>query len=260
MILTDTHIHLYYPEYETPVNQLIAQAATRNVTRFFLPNVDVATIPMMYKVHEAHPNCTYMMMGLHPCSVTENYMQDLVLMENELNSGKLFCAIGEIGLDLYWDKTLLHEQLIAFEMQIKWALQRNIPFAIHCRKAFDEAYALLLKIKKEQKIEKFKGVFHCFSGTLDQAQLIIKLGFYLGIGGVVTYKNSGIQQVVEAIDLRHIVLETDAPYLAPVPYRGKTNMPVYLADIAAQIAFIKHITIDEVASITTQNSIDLFGV
>ena len=259
MILTDTHIHLYYPEYETPVAQLIEQANKRGVSRFFLPNVDLASIPMMYAVHAAHPTCTYMMMGLHPCSVTDDYLEVLAAMEKELNSDKTFCAIGEIGLDLYWDKTTLAQQTHAFELQIKWAVARNLPFAIHCRKAFDETYALLLKLKKELKLEKFSGVFHCFGGTVEQAQLLIKIGFYIGIGGVVTYKNSGIQQVVEALDLQHIVLETDAPYLAPVPHRGKTNMPVYLADIAQHIALIKQISVPEVARITTQNSIDLFG-
>jgi TatD DNase family protein len=260
MILTDTHIHLYYPEYETPVATLIEQAAARGVTRFFLPNVDVETIPMMYAVHEQHPTCTYMMMGLHPCSVKDDYMKQLAIMETELNSGKIFCAIGEIGLDLYWDKSTLAQQEHAFELQIKWALERNLPFAIHCRKAFDETYALLLKIKKELKFEKYKGVFHCFGGTLEQAHLLIKLGFYIGIGGVVTFKNSGLQQIVEQLDLQHILLETDAPYLAPVPHRGKTNMPAYLTDVAMQVALLKHTTVAEVAAITTQNSIELFGV
>lgn len=258
MILTDTHIHLYYNEFNEPIESLLKSASDKKIQRFFLPNVDSESIPLMYALHKNYPDNTFMMMGLHPCSVKENWKDELAIVEYELGKHK-FYGIGEIGIDLYWDKTFLQEQQQAFAIQIKLALAHNLPFVIHCRDAFDETIAVLREIKKEKNIEKFNGIFHCFSGNIQQAFEVIELGFLLGIGGVVTFKNSGLDKVVEAIDIKHLVLETDAPYLAPVPYRGKVNKPVYLYDVAEKLAFIKKTTVKEIAHITTENSIRLFG-
>ncbi len=258
-MLTDTHIHLYYPDFNITTQELIAQAKKRGVTRFFLPNVDTESASLMYALHETNPTDTFMMMGIHPCSIKENWKNELLFVEQEL-SKKKFIAIGEIGMDLYWDKTFINEQKQAFEIQIKWALAKKLPFVIHCREAFTETLDIIYKIKKELNIHTFKGIVHCFSGNIKQAEEIIALGFHLGIGGVVTYKNSGLGDVVKTIDLKHLVLETDAPYLSPVPYRGKTNMPAYLHAIAEHVAFIKQISVKELANVTTENSKLIFGV
>ncbi|MDF2437476.1 MAG: hydrolase, TatD family [Bacteroidota bacterium] len=255
MILTDTHTHLYSREFDADRNDLINKAISAGVTRFFMPNVDSESIPGMYQVEKDFPDHCFPMIGLHPCSVNQTYQHELKVVEYWLQKRK-FTAVGEIGIDLYWDKTFFDQQQDAFRTQIAWAKKYGIPYVIHSRNAFDET----MEIVKEFKNDNIKAIFHCFSGNVEQAEQVIALGnFKLGIGGVVTFKNSGLDKVVEAIDLKHLVLETDAPYLAPVPHRGKRNEPDYLVMIAQKIADIKKISIEEVASVTTQNSIEVFG-
>ena len=221
----------------------------------FMPNVDSESIAGMFQVEKQFPNHCFAMMGLHPCSVNATYQQELQVVEYWLTKRK-FVAIGEIGIDLYWDKTFFEQQQDAFRTQIQWAKKYNLPYVIHSRNSFDE----VMEIVNEFKEDRIKAIFHCFSGNVAQAEQVVELGtFKLGIGGVVTFKNSGLDKVVEAIDLKHLVLETDAPYLAPVPHRGKTNLPEYLILIAKKIAEIKNISLEEVIETTTKNSIEVFG-
>ncbi len=255
MILTDTHTHLYSKEFDSNRNDLIQQAIDSGITRLFMPNVDSESIPGMFQVEKQFPNNCFAMMGLHPCSVGAKYQQELQVVEYWLNKRK-FVAIGEIGIDLYWDKTFFEQQQDAFRMQIQLAKKYNLPYVIHSRNSFDEVFEIVSEFKNDN----IKAIFHCFSGNIEQAEKVIDLGnFKLGIGGVVTFKNSGLDKVVEAIDLKHLVLETDAPYLAPIPHRGKTNNPEYLILIAKKIAEIKNISLEEVVEVTTQNSKDIFG-
>jgi TatD DNase family protein len=256
MILTDTHTHLYSKEFDADRSSLIEKAVASGVKRFFLPNVDSESIPGMFQVEKQFPNECFPMMGLHPCSVNATYQQELKVVEHWLSKRK-FAAVGEIGIDLYWDKTFFEQQQDAFRTQIQWAKKYDIAYVIHSRNAFDET----MEIVNEFKNDKIKAIFHCFSGNVEQAEQVIAAGdFKLGIGGVVTFKNSGLDKVVQAIDIKHLVLETDAPYLAPAPHRGKRNEPDYLLLVAKRIAEIKGISIEEVADITTQNSIDVFGI
>ena len=254
MIFTDTHTHLYY-ETDTENRKLLMDRCFENdVTRLFLPNVDSESLELVAGLTNEYPDHCFPMIGLHPCNVKENYLEELKLLQNNMLTSVV--AIGEIGIDLYWEKTTLVQQQDAFRRQIRWAKELDLPIVIHCREAFDEVYETLL----EEKDEKLRGIFHCFSGTLEQAHRILELGFYLGIGGVLTYKNSGLDTVVQELDLRHIVLETDSPYLAPVPFRGKTNESSYLPYIAAKVAAIKNLRIEEVAAVTTENSKRIFGI
>lgn len=256
MILTDTHTHLYSKEFENDREAIILKAMDAGVKRFFMPNVDSESIPGMFQVEKQFPENCFAMMGLHPCSVTGKFQQELQVVEYWLNKRK-FVAIGEIGIDLYWDKTFFHQQQEVFRHQIKLAKKYNLPYVIHSRNSFDE----VMEIVNEFDNENTKAIFHCFSGNITQAEQVIAAGnFKLGIGGVVTFKNSGLDKVVEAIDLKHIVLETDAPYLAPAPHRGKRNEPDYLLLVAQKIADIKKISVEEVAAITTQNSKEVFGI
>jgi len=255
MILTDTHTHLYSKEFDTERTILIQKAIDSGITRMFMPNVDSDSIPGMFLVEKQFPENCFAMMGLHPCSVGSNYQQELQVVEYWLNKRK-FVAIGEIGIDLYWDKTYIAQQQDAFRMQIQLAKKHELPYVIHARNSFDE----VMEIVTEFKNDNLKAIFHCFSGTIEQAEQIVEMkNFKLGIGGVVTFKNSGLDKVVEAIDLKHLVLETDAPYLAPVPFRGKTNQPEYLLVVAEKIAEIKNISLEEVIEVTTQNSVDVFN-
>lgn len=255
MILTDTHTHLYSKEFDANRNDLIQKAIDSGITRLFMPNVDSESIPGMFQVEKQFPSNCFAMMGLHPCSVNARYQQELQVVEYWLNKRK-FVALGEIGIDLYWDKTFFVQQQDAFRMQIQLAKKHNLPYVIHSRNSFDE----VMEIVTEFKSDNIKAIFHCFSGTVQQAEQVVNCGdFKLGIGGVVTFKNSGLDKVVEAIDLKRLVLETDAPYLAPVPHRGKTNHPEYLWLIAKKIAEIKNISLEEVVEVTTQNSKDVFG-
>ena len=255
MILTDTHTHLYYEQFNDDIDTVIQNSIDKGITRLFLPNIDSSSIDGMMKLGTDYPDNCFPMMGLHPTSVGVNYKEELALVEDWMNKQK-FCAIGEIGIDLYWDKTFLKEQQEAFRFQIELAKKYNLPFVIHCRDAFDEIFEIL----DELNDEKMRGIFHCFTGTVEQANHVINYGgFKIGIGGVVTFKNSGLDKVVEQIDLKHLVLETDAPYLAPTPFRGKRNESTYLYTIAEKVADIYNISIEEVAEITTANSKEVFG-
>lgn len=254
MQLTDTHTHLYYNEGEVLEEQL-ARCLKSSITRLFLPNVDTESIEKVFKTVQAYPDYCFPMLGLHPCSVKDNFREELDTIKKKLDKEQVY-AIGEIGLDLYWDKTTLAAQQEAFRIQVNWAKERSLPIVIHCRDAFDEQFALL----EELNDDKLFGIFHCFTGNIEQAKKAINLGFYLGIGGVVTFKNAGLDKVVEQIDLKHLVLETDAPYLAPVPFRGKPNESSYLFYIAQKIADLHNTSVENVANITTQNSKIVFGI
>ncbi len=253
-ILTDTHTHLYAEEFDTDRDQLIREAIRQGVGRFFMPNIESSTIEGMLELENKYPEFCFPMMGLHPCSVKANWESEMKIVEDWLNRRK-FVAIGEMGIDLYWDKTFVEEQKEVFKRQVDLANQFKIPIVIHSRDSFELIYELLLEKKKEAPF----GIFHCFTGNEDQANRAIDLGFYLGIGGVLTFKNSGLDKVVEKIDLNHLVLETDAPYLAPVPQRGKRNLPEYLILIAEKMALLQGKTVDEVTKKTTENSIKIFG-
>lgn len=259
--LTDTHAHLYSNEFDTDRDEMIKRALQLGVKRIFLPNIDEESIEPMLKMMKDYPDKCYGMMGLHPCAVKENVDEQLQIMEQALNANQ-YVAIGEIGIDLYWDKTFFEQQKNAFKTQCLWALERNLPIAIHCRNAMQEIIALLeeLKASTAYKDQPFKGIFHCFSGNNEEAKKLIEYGFYLGIGGVLTYKNSGLDKAIEDIDLKHLVLETDAPYLAPVPMRGKRNESAFLRYVAEKLADLKQCSLFDVAEITTQNSIHIFGV
>lgn len=254
-ILTDTHTHFYYNIHTDKIVDQMQRCLDNNIHRLFLPNVDSESVSAVMDTVAAYPNYCFPMLGLHPCSVKEDYKTELSFIEKAISQYKIY-AIGEIGIDLYWDKSTLKWQQDAFRTQVAWAKQLGLPIDIHCREAFDEVFALL----DELQDDKLFGVFHCFTGNLEQAQRAIDLGFKLGIGGVVTFKKAGLYTVVKQIDLEHIVLETDAPYLAPVPYRGKENESSYLRYVAEKVADLHEISIDEVARITTQNSKTVFGI
>ncbi len=255
MILTDTHTHIYYETDAGKQQELVNRCIANDVNRLFLPNVDAASIPLVFGFCNRFPKMAYPMLGIHPCDVKENIEHELDAIKNALQNHDVV-AIGEIGIDLYWDKTFIEEQKTAFKKQIMWAKELQLPIVIHCRDAFDEVYDIL----HQQADDKLRGIFHCFTGSYEQAQKIIALNFFLGIGGVVTYKNSGLDKVVEKIDLKHIVLETDSPYLPPVPHRGKQNESSYLRIIAEKVAEIKNLSLAEIANITTENSKVVFGI
>lgn len=254
MILIDTHTHLYSEEFDNDRKEAIERCLANHITKLYLPNVDSESIPRMLELERQFPENCFAMMGLHPCSVKENYKEELAIAKNWLDKRK-FAAIGEIGIDLYWDKTFLKEQQEAFATQINWALEFDLPIVIHCREAFDEIYEVLSSFKKLPT-----GIFHCFSGNKEQADKVIALGgFKLGIGGVLTFKNSGLDKVVEQLDMQHLVLETDSPYLAPIPHRGKRNESSYVKLVAEKLSQLKNISLEEVAEITTKNAIEIFG-
>lgn len=255
MIFTDTHTHIYYETDPKKLEAQIKRCLQNNITRLFLPNVDSASIELVLGLGRAYPQLCFPMLGLHPCNVKEDFEDELIEIKSGIENSNIV-AIGEIGIDLYWDKTLLKEQQTAFRKQILWAKELNLPIVIHCREAFNEVFEIL----EAMNDDKLRGIFHCFTGNLAQAQQAIKLGFLLGIGGVLTYKKAGLDLVVEQIDLEHLVLETDAPYLAPVPHRGKPNESSFLIHIAQKLADIKHQSLTEIANITTTNSIKVFGV
>lgn len=255
MIYTDTHTHLYASEFEADRSTMLHRAFDEGVRRIFLPNIDSSSIDAMLDLEAKHPTQCHAMMGLHPCSVKENYKEELALVEDWW-SKRDFCAVGEIGMDLYWDKTFVKEQEDAFRFQIQLAVAKKRPFVIHCRDAFDEIF----KVLESEPLPEIPGIFHCFTGNLEQAERAIKLGFVLGIGGVVTFKNGGLDKVLPYVGLEHLVLETDAPYLAPVPYRGKRNETSYITFIAEKIAELKECSLEEVAYATTQNSKRIFGM
>lgn len=254
MSLIDTHSHIYLPEFESDREVMLQRAEKEGVSKILMPAIDTETHESMLALEHQHPEVCIAMMGVHPCSVKSNYREELKAARAYLEK-RPFIAIGEIGLDFYWDKTFVAEQYLAFHEQIEWALEFDIPIVIHSRESVDEC----ISVVSEHQKGKLKGVFHCFSGNDKQAQQIIDLGFYLGIGGVVTFKNSGLDKVMENVSLEKVVLETDAPYLAPVPFRGKRNEPCYLKYVTEKLALIKNISQEVVAQITTANAEKLFS-
>lgn len=253
-MLIDTHTHIYLDQFREDRGDTIKRAVQNGVERFYLPNIDSSSIESMLQLEASEPKRCFAMMGLHPCSVKANYKEELAVVEEWLNK-RSFCAIGEIGIDLYWDKTFIEEQKDAFRTQINWAKKIDIPIVIHSRNSTKE----VIEVLTTEKDEKLRGIFHCFGGSVEEAEAIIDLGFLLGIGGVLTYKKSGLDQTMEAVSLEHVVLETDSPYLAPVPFRGKRNESSYIKHIAEKLASVKNISLDEVGAITSQNALKVFG-
>jgi len=253
--MIDTHCHLYAEEFAAGIEEVIQRAEAAGVTKFYLPAIDSSAIDSMLALETRFPGKCIAMMGLHPCYVKENYNAELAIVEEWLGKRK-FVAVGEIGLDHYWDKTFVKEQEIAFRQQVEWSLHYDIPIVIHTRNAMQET----INIVREYASRGARGIFHCFSGSLESAREIIKAGFYLGIGGVVTYPKAGLAEVLQHISLDHLVLETDAPYLTPVPFRGKRNESSYLQYVAQKIAETKNVSLEEVAAITTANAEKIFGV
>lgn len=255
IIITDTHTHLYSKDFDEDRDEMIQRAIDAGVSRFFIPAIDSTFTPAMYDLEKAYPENIFLMMGLHPTHVKDNYLEELHHVEEELAKRK-FYAVGEIGIDLYWDKTHLQEQKNAFRKQIQLAKQYKLPIVIHCREAFDEVFEVL----EAEKADGLFGIFHCFSGTYEQALHAISYNMKLGIGGVVTFKNGKIDEFLNQIELKHIVLETDSPYLAPVPYRGKRNESSYLVNVVDKLAMIYNLSPEEIARITTENSKVIFGI
>lgn len=254
MALIDTHTHLYLSDFKEDIESIILRAEENGITKFYLPAIDSATHDDMIALEEKYPGKCFAMMGLHPCNVKEKYKEELSIIEDWLTKRK-FAAIGEIGLDFYWDKTFSDQQYEVFTHQINLALQYDLPIVIHTRNAMQET----INVVKEFAPKGLKGIFHCFSGSYESAKEIIKAGFYLGIGGVVTYKNAGLAEVLEKIELEHIVLETDSPYLTPVPFRGKRNESSYIKYVVSRLAEIKNTTVEEIAAITSANADKIFG-
>jgi len=252
-MLIDTHTHLYLDRFDEDRAEVIAKAKEAGVEKFFLPNIDSSSIDGMLALEKAYPTEIFAMMGLHPCSVKENYKEELEVCKNWIDKRK-FCAIGEIGIDLYWDKTFFEQQKDAFKIQIDWAKALDIPIVIHSRDSTKE----VIEVLQECKDPKLRGIFHCFGGSAEEAHQITALGFYLGIGGVLTFKKSGLDKTMEEVDLKNVVLETDAPFLAPTPYRGKRNESAYVALVAHKLAEIKRVSMQEVAEVTTENALKIF--
>ena len=257
MTFTDTHTHLNSDAFAEDRDAMMQRAFDASVTRLFVPSIDSAYTESMYAVQAQYPDNVFLMMGLHPTHVKENYLDELAFVEKELANPDLkFYAVGEIGVDLYWDKSLLKEQQDAFKKQIQLAKKHKLPINIHCRDAFDETFEVL----ESEKGEGLFGIFHCFSGNFEQAQKAIGYGMKLGIGGVATFKNGKIDQFLNDIDISNIVLETDSPYLAPVPHRGKRNESAYTVLVAQKLADIYQLPLSEIARITTQNATDVYGI
>ena len=255
MIITDTHTHLYSEEFDQDRDAMIQRALSAGVSRFFIPAIDSTCTASMYELEKNYPDHVFLMMGLHPTYVKDNYLEELQHVESELAKRK-FYAVGEIGIDLFWDKTHLKEQQIAFRKQIQLAKQYKLPIVIHCRNAFDEIFQIL----EEEKSPELFGIFHCFTGTYEQALQAISYNMKLGIGGVVTFKNGKIDQFLSKIELKHLVLETDSPYLAPIPFRRKRNESSYLVAVVDKLAQIYSLSAIEIAAITTENSKVVFGI
>lgn len=252
--MIDTHTHLYSAEFDQDRREVINRALQLGIKKFYLPAIDSETHENMLHLEREYPGQIQAMMGLHPCSVKpDTWKHELQVVENYLQS-RNFCAVGEIGIDLYWDQSTLDIQMAAFEQQIDWAIEKDLPIVIHTRNSFDETFAVL----ERKKDPKLRGIFHCFSGNLEQAQHALDLGFLLGIGGVVTFKNGKIDQFLAQIPLEHIVLETDSPYLAPVPHRGKRNESGYLPLIAGKLVDIYGVDLATIADVTTKNAERIF--
>jgi TatD DNase family protein len=254
MKLIDTHCHLYSKEFDKDREEMLQRAEREGIEQFYLPMVDSASRAALLDLEARHPDKCIGMTGLHPCSVKENYAAELRIVEEDL-ARRPWAAVGEIGLDFYWDRTFECQQYEGFHLQIEWALHYALPIVIHSRDSMKESIGVV----REHQKGKLRGIFHCFGSSVDDAGVIVDLGFYLGIGGVLTYKNSSLPDVVREIPLEHIVLETDAPYLAPAPFRGKRNEPAYLRYVAGRLAEVKGVSVEDVAAITTANAQKLFG-
>jgi TatD DNase family protein len=255
MYLVDTHTHIYDHQFSLDRDTAMQRALEAGVGMMFLPNVDATTIAPMLELHEQYPDCTRVMMGLQPEEVKEDYKEVLFQMEKEMERG-VFVGVGEVGLDFYWDATYEKQQLDAFATQLDWAKQLHLPLSIHCRNAFDK----MVKILEKKQDGSLRGIMHCFTGTEEEAKVYLELGFHLGLGGVTTYKNCGVKDYLPNLPLDRIVLETDAPYLAPVPCRGKRNEPAFLVHTAQKIAEIRQISLEELAVVTTANAKNLFQI
>lgn len=251
--MIDTHAHIYADAFDADRDAMIEQAQVAGVQKILMPNIDRESIAGMNELAKKYPGFCYSMIGLHPCSVKADYREELKTVETELAKGG-YIAVGEMGTDLYWDKTFWEEQKIAFNIQCEWALHYHLPIVIHCRESIDETIELV----NPWAVKGVRGVFHCFSGNLDQARRMMDMGFYLGIGGVSTFKNGGLDSVLPHVDRDKVVLETDSPYLAPVPHRGKRNEPAFLSLIAERLSEFWQMDANQVASITTANAKRLF--
>ncbi|WP_067037833.1 TatD family hydrolase [Allomuricauda sp. CP2A] len=255
MIITDTHTHLYSEAFEQDQKEMMQRALDAGVERFFVPAIDSTYTQSMLDLEANYPENVFLMMGLHPTHVKENYKEELAHVEEWLSKRK-FYAVGEIGIDLYWDQTFLKQQQEAFVHQIRLAKKHQLPIAIHCRESFDEIFEIL----EQEKGDDLFGIFHCFTGTLEQAHRALSYNMKLGIGGVTTFKNGKIDQFLNQIDLKHIVLETDSPYLAPAPYRGKRNESSYIIKVLEKLSALYGMPEEEIAAITTENSKEIFGI
>ncbi len=253
-MIIDTHTHLFTDAFDDDRDEVVKRALDEDVEKFLLPNIDDESIDRLHETVEAYPGLMFPMMGLHPTSVKEDYRKKLKIIESALSERKYY-GIGEIGMDLYWDQTFVKEQEEVFRTQLNWAKETGLPVSVHIRDAFD----LTLKIVREEQDGRLKGVFHCFTGTYEQALESIDLGMHLGIGGVVTFKNGKIDRFLDKIPVENIVVETDAPWLTPAPFRGKRNEPAYLKYIVEKLAEIYHSTPGEIACLTTHNAMDVFG-
>ena len=255
MQIIDTHTHLYLKQFNQDIDDVIKRAINNGVDKFIFPAIDSSYSKQMHDLQSKYSKNIYLMSGLHPVSVKENYKDELALVVKSLKDHN-YVAVGEIGIDLYWDKTFLKQQQDAFEFQIRLAISNDLPIVIHCREGFDEIFEIL----DAEKHEKLRGVFHCFTGTLDQAKRAINLGFKLGIGGVVTFKNGGIDKFINQISINNIVLETDSPYLSPVPFRGKRNESSYIKYVLSKLSDLYEISEEELAKLTTENSKNIFRI
>ncbi len=248
----DTHAHIYHEDFDKDRDDMLRACEEVGVAKIFMPNVDHTSIDAMLELESRSKGC-FAMMGLHPCSVKKDFEKELYVVEQWLGKRK-FAAVGEIGTDLYWDKTFWEQQQEAFKIQVAWAKQYELPIVIHCRESIDQTIELVRQLKDD----KLTGIFHCFSGSVEQAQQIIELGFYLGIGGVATFKNGGLDKALPTVGVERLVLETDSPYLAPVPHRGKRNEPAYIPMIGNRVAELLGVGVEEVQTITTKNADKLF--
>ena len=255
MIITDTHTHLYSEAFDADRDEMIHRAIEKGVNRFFVPAIDSTYTEAMHQLKSKFPNQVFLMSGLHPTHVKDNFEEELEHVEQQLSNHQ-YVAVGEIGIDLYWDTSTLQNQIKAFKHQIKLAKQYQLPIVIHCREAFDEIFEVL----EEEKSDDLYGIFHCFTGTIEQAHQALSYNMKLGVGGVVTFKNGKIDQFINEIDLKHIVLETDSPYLSPKPFRGKRNESGYIIYVLEKLSELYQLPVEDIAKITTQNSKDIFGI
>lgn len=249
----DTHAHIYLEDFDTDRSDMLRRAGESGVEKIFMPNIDHTSIDSMLDLESKYPARCFSMMGLHPCSVKKDFEKELYEVESWLTKRK-FVAIGEMGTDLYWDKTFWEEQVEAFTIQVGWAKKYKLPIVVHCRESIDQTIGLVEKLQDGN----LKGIFHCFTGTVEQAEKLVNLGFYLGIGGVVTFKKGGMENVIPSIPLDRLVLETDSPYLTPAPHRGKRNEPSYIPLIAKRVTELKNIDIHKLQTSTTQTALKIF--